>query len=86
MNTFPAPQPSSLRVVHSRLVAALRAFTILLLLLAGGMTAAGQTYQSEPDVLTACRGYYELGGASVSTAELNTSKLTAWPNSGSGHC
>ena len=50
------------------------------------MTAAGQTYQSEPDVLTACRGYYEVGGASVSTAELNTSKLTAWPNSGSGHC
>lgn len=43
-------------------------------------TLSAQNYQSTPDVVSACRGYYEQNGASVVNAELNTSQLTSWPS------
>ena len=39
-----------------------------------------QNYQSTPDVITACRGYYEQNGSPIVNSSLNTSKLTSWPS------
>ena len=59
---------------------------LLLLLCLLALVGSAQNYQSSPDVVTACRGYYEVNGAPNPNADFNTSQLTTWPNSGSGHC
>src|SRR5574344_1717174 len=41
---------------------------------------SAQNYQSTPDVITACRGYYEQNGSPVVNSSLNTTKLTSWPS------
>ena len=53
-------------------------FLSLAALLPGALTA--QNYQSTPDVITACRGYYEQNGSPVVNSSLNTTKLTSWPS------
>ena len=59
---------------------------LLLILCLLGLVGSAQNYQTTPDVVTACRGYYEVNGAPNPNADFNTSQLTTWPNSGSGHC
>ena len=57
---------------------------LLLILCLLALVGSAQNYQSSPDVVTACRGYYEVNGAPNPNGDFNTRQLTTWPNSGPG--